>query len=91
MTKIKTINDVKEYAAKLVGEGTSFHPDNDFNEYIILESGVSAYNKEEAGLRNRLMDECFTICEAEGKDIYQIMLEVYLQETGLNNVIGAKN
>lgn len=91
MTQIKTINNVKEYAATLVSEGTSFHPDNDFNEYITLENGLPAYSKEEATLRNRLMDECFTICGTEGEDIYQIMLEVHLQETGLFNMIGTEN
>ena len=91
MTRIKTIDDVKKYAAALISEGTSFHPDTDFSEYINLKNGTTEYNKDEARLRNRLMDECFIVCKSEGEDVYQIMLRVYLQETGLDNMIGVEN
>jgi len=84
---INSINEVKKYASLLVSEGTSFHPDNDFSDYINLKSGDNAYSEEEINLRNRLMDKCFSICEKEGEDIYEIMLEVYLQKTGLSKEI----
>lgn len=85
MNKIYNMEDVKTFAANLIGEGTAFHPDNDFTDYINIKSGVSFYSEEEVNLRNRLMDECFIICEKVGEDIYQVMLEVYLRETGLHN------
>lgn len=33
------------------------------------------------------MNECFEFCDKEGLDIYEIMLEVTLVETGLNKHI----
>ena len=33
ITKIITIQDVKDFAKQLTAEGVSFHPDDDFKEY----------------------------------------------------------
>ncbi|MBK7425580.1 MAG: hypothetical protein IPI60_00335 [Saprospiraceae bacterium] len=55
-------------------EGLSFHPDENFTNYITLETEEPTYSVEEATLRNRLMSECFTVCE-KSTDIYSIMLE----------------
>lgn len=91
ITKIKTVSDVKSYAAMLIDEDTAFHPDTDFNEYIVRTNGSPAYQNEEAKLRNKLMDECFTVCRKEGEDIYNIMMNVYLKETGLDNLFKIEN
>ena len=45
------------------------------------------YTKEEADLRNDLMSKCFEVCEKEGVDIYDVMLEVSLIETGMDKFI----
>lgn len=31
---IKTVEDVKLFAKQIIGEGVSFHPDDDFNDYV---------------------------------------------------------
>jgi hypothetical protein len=91
ITKIKTIKDVEKYAAMLICEGTVFHPDTDFNNYINLENSDSTYTKEEAGMRNKLMNECFNVCENKNEDIYKIMMNVYLEETGMNYLFPSNN
>ncbi|WP_457127354.1 hypothetical protein [Mucilaginibacter sp. HD30] len=72
---------------QLTEEGTNAHPDDDFNDYVNIDTGEPAYTHDQAELRNRLMEECFDICEAYGKDIYNVMQEVFLIETGLDKYI----
>ncbi len=65
----------------------SFHPDNDFNDYINFKTNESCYTETEAEKRYKLMNDCFDLCEKEGAYIFEIMLEVTLIETGLDKVI----
>ena len=78
--KINTIEDVKTFAKQLTLEGTSFHPDDDFNNYINIETEEPCYTQDAAGLRNKLMKSCFLVCENFGVDIYDIMLEITLEK-----------
>lgn len=87
ITKIETTDDVKAFAKQLITEGVSFHPDDDFNDYINLKENKRSYTKEEVDLRNELMGNCFEVCEKEGVDIYDVMLEVTLIETGMDKLI----
>jgi len=87
MNDILTITDVEDFMRQLVCEGTNAHPDEDFNNYINIETELSAYTEEEAAIRNNLMSKCFDVCEAAGKDVYSVMQEIYLIETGLDKYI----
>jgi len=87
ITKILTIEDVRHFAKQLTAEGLSFHPDDDFNDYVNLTNNTPSYNNEDADLRNKLMNECFDVCENEGLDIYEIMMEELLLESGLDKII----
>lgn len=73
ITKIKNINDIKAFAKHLVEiEKLSFHPDDDFNEYITSEQ-QPFYSKSEAELCNKLMNDCFKVCNKNNLEIYEIM------------------
>ena len=85
--KIEKIDDIKLFAKQIIGEGVSFHPDDDFNDYVNLKSNAAIYTKEEAEKRNELMNRCFVHCDKEGFDTYGIMLSVTLVETGLDKLI----
>lgn len=87
ITKILTIEDVKYFAKQLTAEGLSFHPDDDFKDYINFANNKPSYTNEEAEIRNELMNECFDVCEKEGLDIYEIMMEELLIESGLDKII----
>jgi len=87
ITQIQTSDDVKAFAKQLIAEGVSFHPDDDFNDYVYFKEDKPCYSKEEADLRNALMNNCFEVCEKEGVDIYELMLEVTLIETGMDKFI----
>jgi hypothetical protein len=87
ITKLDTISDVKSFAKQIISDGVSFHPDDDFNDYVNFKEKTPCYTKEEAEFRNSLMDKCFEVCEKEGVDIYAVMLEVSLTETGLDKYI----
>ncbi|MGN0309791.1 MAG: hypothetical protein ACI4C3_04285 [Bacteroides sp.] len=53
----------------------NLHPDDDFSDSTDKPTGQTIFTPEEAKLYNRLMDESFTACEREGKDIYEIGLQ----------------
>ena len=87
ITQIQTSEDVKIFAKEIIADGVSFHPDDDFNDYVYFKENKPCYSKEEADVRNELMNSCFDVCEKEGVDIYAIMLEVLLIETGWDKYI----
>lgn len=87
ISKIQNLNDVAAFAKQLIAEKVSFHPDDDFNDYIFFDTGKQCYTKKQAERRNNLMNECFKICENESVDIYNLMLEVTLLETGMYKYI----
>lgn len=85
--QIKTTRDVVDFAKQLIKEGVNFHPDDDFNDCVNLESQEPTYSKEEADFRNELMKQCFSVCEKNGVDIYDTMHEVSLKESGMDKFI----
>ena len=87
LKQIKTTKDVIAFAKQLIKEGVNFHPDDDFNDYINLETQEPTYKKADADFRNELMNQCFAVCEKNGVDIYDTMSEVVLKETGLDKFI----
>lgn len=77
--KIKTIEDVRTFAKHLVQvEKLSFHPDDDFNDYITNDN-KPFYTKDAAAWRNKIMGECFEVCKKNNVDIYEIVLP-FIQE-----------
>lgn len=73
ITEIKSIYHVRALFKHLLeNESLNFHPDEDFKNYIHLETKLPSYSIEEAELRNKLMQDCFNVCEREGTDIYEI-------------------
>ncbi len=87
ITEILTIPDVEEFVRQLVGEGTNAHPDEDFNNYVNMETGLPAYTPAEAAERNRLTEQCFMVCEAEKRDVYDVMQEVFLIALAVPTII----
>jgi hypothetical protein len=87
IAKIRTLDDIKTFTKQLVEEGTNVHPDEDFINYVNIETGVDTYTPKEAMMRNVLMKQSFVVCEKLGEDIYNIMQETILIETGLDKYI----
>ena len=77
-SSIQSIADVQEFAKYLSYEReVAFHPDDDFADYFCHETQEPTFSKSEVKLFNRLMDECFSVCERENKDIYETMGEFH--------------
>lgn len=62
ITEITSIENVELFMKQLVEEGTNAHPDDDFNNYISMETGKESYTPDEAEIRNQLMEQCFDVC-----------------------------
>ena len=82
--EIKTKEDVKTFFEQLIDEGLNFHPDTPFEDYINCETRQPSYTKDQADLRNLLLDQCFDVCENEGIDIYNYANDIYLIITRLD-------
>ena len=87
IAQIIKIEDVSEFFSNLFREGVNVHPDDDFNDYINYETKEATYTLEEANLRNKLMNKSFEICENNNVDIYDLMMELHLKESGLDRFI----
>ena len=75
--EIKSVEDVKKFFRQLLAEDLNFHPDTPFEDYINGETKVDTYTKEEAALRNELLDQSFDVCEKSGEDIYEMCMEIF--------------
>lgn len=80
LSHINTIADVETFFRMLVKERRlSFNPDDDFSSYVVTSTQEPCFTPEEVELFNRLMDECFDVCQKARKDIYDLAIKV-LQE-----------
>ena len=74
---MKTIDDVRDFFEELKQQGVNFHPDDNFNNYVNVETGQPSFSTAQAAELNDKLDQAFEICEAEGVDIYELCLEVF--------------
>ena len=77
---IKAINsvvDIRLFLKELKREGLNFHPDENFNNYININTCVKTYSKKNANFRNLLVKRCFVICNIEQLDFYQVVNDEY--------------
>jgi hypothetical protein len=76
-TQIQTLNDVIAFAKHLVqNEKLSFHPDDDFRDYVNFETQEAFYTNEEAILKNKMMNDCFEVCKKNKVEIYELLLPI---------------
>lgn len=75
--EIKKLEDVTRFFKYLKEERkVIFHPDDDFESYVNIETLESTFTPEECKEYNDAMLQCFDVCEAEGVDIYLIGLDI---------------
>jgi hypothetical protein len=80
----KTVDDVLQFHRAIWSEGVSYHPEEDFFNYVHIrdvdENGnyIRTYTDAEATLRNNLLDQAYEVCEAAGVDICEVGLEEYI-------------
>ena len=88
ITTITNLEEVKNFFISLIEEeNLNFHPDEDFQNYINLDSKLPTYTDEEAMRLNGLLEKCFEICDKKGIDIYNLSMEIFLVKTGLDKFI----
>ena len=74
-SQIENLIDVVHFFEHLLYEKElSYHPDDDFSDYVNTMDDSPSFTDGEVRLYNRLMDQCFDICEKEKMDIYSIGL-----------------
>jgi len=77
LTKIETLNDVREFVRILMEEeNLNFHPDTPFYDYINYATRQPAYTPEEIAHRQDLLQQCFNLSDALGVDTHEYMCDV---------------
>lgn len=71
----------------LVDRKLSYHPDDDFKDYVNFKTGKRVFTDEEAKTYNRLMDEAFEICDLDGIDIYSIGLDEFVEKVRMGVMV----
>ena len=72
--RIETIQDVNDFAEYIkVVDDAQIRPSDSFSEYVCFKTMEPTYTKEEAAKRDKLMEQCFAVCEHEGVDIYELL------------------
>lgn len=70
---INTVEEVEAFFDHIVKERKiNFHPDNNFEDYVSIETHEPSFTPEECAIYNRLMNESFAICDQSNVDIYEI-------------------
>ncbi|HYG40486.1 MAG TPA: hypothetical protein VD908_17780 [Cytophagales bacterium] len=85
--EINNLADIEQFIIELVEAGVNIHPDDDFTQYVNVETGENSFSQERGEEINFLMGQCFKVCDREKVDIYSFALEVFLSKTGLHNYI----
>lgn len=68
---VTSLQQVEAFFGYLVNDlRVNIHPDDDFADYVDLQTNVPTFTQDEAFLANNLMDESFKVCEEAGVDIY---------------------
>lgn len=75
--QIETVEDVMTFIEQIAGEIKDFHPMDDFTDYVDPITWQPRYTKEEATLRNKLLNRCLDILAPVNADFYTFMLDVY--------------
>lgn len=76
-SKIESVENVVKFFQHLAYEKKlSFHPDDDFKEYVYYTDQRPFFTDEEVPIYNKLMDQCFDVCQKNNADIYGIGLDV---------------
>lgn len=76
--KIEKPEDVGRFFFWLVFDcKVNFHPDDDFADYVSEATGEATFTKEQADMYDKVMDECFRVCEQYRRDIYEIAIRTF--------------
>ena len=74
---IKKIRDVERFFRIIYYiDEVSFHPDDDFCDYVNTTTGMPTYSKHQAKQFNKMMADSFEVCEREGIDIYDLGMRI---------------
>lgn len=77
---IKTVEDVQAFFRELHAEDLNFHPDDDFSNYVNIDTGQPTYTISEAVERNKLLDQSFEVCEQNRVDIYELCIDIFITD-----------
>ena len=77
--RIENLEDVTRFFKYLKEERkVIFHPDDDFESYVNIETLEPTFTPDECKEYNAAMLQCFEVCGEEGVDIYLIGLDILI-------------
>lgn len=81
---ITTIEEVKTFFRHVVSLiGDEWHPDDKYSFYLDPKTKEPVFTAEEQALYDRLQEECFSVCDVAGADIYDLGWEIVEKSMGI--------
>ncbi len=78
---INSVEEIKSFFQMLYDKhDLAFHPDDPFDDYVNIETKNKVFSKEDSVVLDQAMEDCFTYCEENDLDIYDICGEVQRAE-----------
>lgn len=75
---VRTLEDVKKFFSFIYQKfKVRVHPEDDFGEYINVETGATIFTKQQARFFNRVMNACINLCKRLGIEIYELAYDLY--------------
>ena len=68
--EIKSKKDIESFIDNLINAKVSFHPDDDFNDYV-NENNIKSFTSGEASHLNKLMDQCHQV-DGDYLEVYML-------------------
>ncbi len=72
-----------DFFTALLQDGTNFHPDDTFTDFV-NDKGEPSFTPERASDLDALMDAAHDVCDKAGEDIYGIAITVFNTINGEN-------
>ena len=73
LSNITTVEEVKDFFHFIVFDlHLEFHPDDAFGDYKKPKTKEPLFTAEDCETYDRLMAECFAVCDAADEDIYDL-------------------
>jgi hypothetical protein len=85
---MNNLASVQEFLKQCIAElGLGFHPDNDFTEYVQIDTDASVYSAEQAAERQKKLDACHEFCGPDSDySIYDLCTELPEYQALLNQI-----
>lgn len=79
---ISTLDEVKQWMYDLSADGFTVDPETSGKNVVVHETGERTFTDAEAAEYDRIWEEAYAVCDAEGLDICGVALDIIHETYG---------